>query len=181
MQCLCFQQSFGSPRCKPHWFSQPNVLGACLSYAGPRVGVADVGFKPLALQRGALCCSIPPTCGSLHWGWGLCLSYPFRCGLFILYYGAAILLVFRENCSTGSSSFDVFIGGCELRDIFLCFLIFLNSLFLLLYHLFHHLETFSSILCLLKAFKKNQEWMLNIIKLLFSTHGHNHSSSFLAY
>lgn len=134
MQCLCFQQSFGSPRCKPHWFSQPNVLGACLSYAGPRVGVADVGFKPLALQRGALCLCYPSYLWISAWELGslplLPISmWPFYPLLWKSYF-ASFQVFSRENCSIGSGSFGVFVGGCELRDIFLCFLIFLKlSLF----------------------------------------------------
>lgn len=44
---VCFLEPFGSPGCESFWFSKPDILGAHFSGA-PRVGVPDMGLKPLA-------------------------------------------------------------------------------------------------------------------------------------
>ena len=51
--CICYEwnlhfpQPSGSPESKPHWPSKPNIMGTCLSGAGPLGWVLYVGLGPL--------------------------------------------------------------------------------------------------------------------------------------
>ena len=83
----------------PCWFSKPNVFGACLSGAGPKGEVPDVGHKSLTPQREFPYLWHPSRLWVTVLGvgflvrLGLCLSYLSQCGPFILCCGVAVQVV----------------------------------------------------------------------------------------
>lgn len=48
-QNLCFLQPSGSPVCKPHWPSKPDLIGTHLPEQCPWAGEPDVWLRPLLL------------------------------------------------------------------------------------------------------------------------------------
>lgn len=53
MECLRIPTALGFPGHKPHCFLKPNVLGACLFSAGPKVWNACDQHKPFTSEGAA--------------------------------------------------------------------------------------------------------------------------------
>lgn len=54
-----------------HWSSKPEIWGLLFLWLFSEVREPDLGYKYFASQGEVQGFELPPSCKSLHWGWGL--------------------------------------------------------------------------------------------------------------
>ena len=98
---LCLLQSSGSPTCKLHSLSKPDVLGSCLSSAGPPGRGPQYGAQsPWSLERMSAIVIILP---KSHPRWTAYLDYTVSLPLLLSYCGSFFVYLFVENLFCQSS------------------------------------------------------------------------------